>query len=226
MAKKQNAAVKTARAQKPATAQQPDAQKPDVQSVATVEKQNNTKPAANDTGKTDRPAAVNIEGFRKAFADSARADSNAENKVAVCADLFRPIRTWEELREAMRHAIYGYIHGRAGKQEAEKYFALKKASEHPLYKVAANAVKRAKDRAEKDGWEAPQAPNAGIDRAPREKKTGKGSELLSMLNRLMATDEEFTTALTYAVENEALFKAWARSSSAAATANVTLRRVA
>jgi hypothetical protein len=60
---------------------------------------------------------------------------------------------------------------------------------HRLYKVAANAVKRAKDRAEKEGWEAPKAPNADIDRAPRDKNApGEGSELLSALNKLIVSD--------------------------------------
>ncbi|MFM0175594.1 hypothetical protein PQR33_40470 [Paraburkholderia sediminicola] len=142
---------------------------------------------------------LDIEKFRKAFADSAKADTNADNKTAVCADLFKPIRTWEELKQATRHATYGYIHGRAGKQEAEKWFGLKKQSVHELYKVAANAVKRAKDRGEKDGWVAPKAPNADVDRAPRDKKApGEGSKLLSALNTLLNTDPEFTTALSYA----------------------------
>ncbi|MGE8165206.1 hypothetical protein ACQKRQ_34285 [Paraburkholderia sp. NPDC080076] len=190
------------------------------------------KPQANESGK-DSPAKIadvreafhlDIEKFRKAFADSAKADTNTDSKTAVCADLFKPIRTWEELKQATRHAIYGYIHGRAGKQEAEKWFGLKKQSEHELYKVAANAVKRAKDRAEKEGWVAPKAPNADVDRAPRDKKApGEGSELLSALHTLLNTDPEFTTALSYAVANPAMFKAWARSSAEAANDSRVIR---
>lgn len=77
---------------------------------------------------------------------------------------------------------------------------MKKGSDHELYKMAANAVKRAKDRAEKLlNWQAPKAPNADIDRAPRDKKApGQGSELLSALNTLINTDPEFTVAFSYA----------------------------
>lgn len=197
-----------------------------VQAVGKVVTLSSVKTEANESGKiapatikTDERTASNFEfePFRKAFADSAKADTNAENKTAICADLFKPLSTYEDVKAATRHAIYGYIHGRAGKQEAEKWFSLKKQSEHDLYKVASNAVKRAKDRAEKDGWKAPQAPNAGVDRAPRDKKApGEGSELLSALNKLIALDPEFTTALSYAVANPAMFKAWAASSAQAA----------
>jgi hypothetical protein len=215
--------------------QKANAQKPDVKNVGAVVTLASVKPQANDSGK-DAPAKIatvvtvreafnlDIEKFRKAFADSAKADINAESKTAVCADLFKPINTWEELKLAARHAIYGYIHGRAGKQEAEKWFGLKKQSEHELYKVAANAVKRAKDRAEKEGWEAPKAPNADIDRAPRDKKApGEGSELLSALNKLIASDPEFTTALSYAVTNPQMFIAWATHSAKAANDSRVIR---
>ena len=130
-AARKSATAKTAAA-KPATAavkeqtlqaQQPQAQKPEVQNVATVAKQDNTKPAANETGKPTTPATVeiDIEVWRKAFADSARADSNSANRVAVCADLFKPLASWEAMKEARRHAIYGYIHGRDGKRAAEDF---------------------------------------------------------------------------------------------------------
>ncbi|RQH02727.1 hypothetical protein [Paraburkholderia dinghuensis] len=211
-------------------------QKPQVQNVATVEAQS-AKPAANESGKPKAPVTnvaireafnVDIEAFRKAFADSARADTNADSKAAVCADLFVTIKTWDELKAARRHAIYGYIIGRAGKRSADEYDGMKKGSDHPLYTVAANAVKRAMDRAIKQGWQAPEAPNAGTGGAPKknEKTPGRNSDLLVALNKLIATDEEFTTALSYIVANPGIFKAWARSSQEAAVRNVTLKLAA
>lgn len=80
-----------------------------VGAVVTLEVVNNE---AKESGK-DAPAtiadvreafAVDMEKFRKAFADTAKADANAENKTAVCVELFVLIKTWDELKAATRHA--------------------------------------------------------------------------------------------------------------------------
>ncbi|CAG9260915.1 hypothetical protein PUN4_360003 [Paraburkholderia unamae] len=224
MATKQNANV-----QSPAIEQSADVQKPEVQNVANVVTLTHTKPQANDSGK-DAPATVadvrhvfrtDVEAFREAFAECARADSNATGKAAVCADLFKPLTTADQVGMATRHAIYGYIHGRAGKDEAEKWFGMKNQSEHPLYTVASNAVKRAKKRAERQGWLVPLSADTGMGRAARGKKTpGNGGDLLAALKSLMAADADFTTALSYAVESAAnveIFKAWAKQSQVTAS---------
>jgi hypothetical protein len=106
MTKNQNEAKAT-------VGQNANAQKPEVKNVGALVTLASVKPQANESGKETpaKIATVEIEEFREAFADSAKADINAEGKTAVCADLFKPIRTWEELKLASRHAIYGYIHG-------------------------------------------------------------------------------------------------------------------
>lgn len=176
--------------------QNADVQKPDVQAVAgVVVTLASVRAEANESGKTGTPN-VNIETFRQAFADASRADSNATGKAAVCADLFKPLRTAEEVGVATRHALFGYIHGRAGKEEAEKWFAMKNNSQHPLYKMASNAVKRAKKRAEREGWEVPMAANAGQGagrRRAQATKPGAGSELIAALAARIAVDPDFTT---------------------------------
>lgn len=210
--------------------QQPHVQWPTVENALKVRRQK-AEAAANEQGDPDEvdalsPAVpVDVLAIRNAFADSVRADDDAGRKVAVCADLFRPLQTHEQVREATRHAVYGYILGRAGEQKAEQFYAMRNGSEHELYKVASNAVKRAKNRASKKGWIEPKAPNSG-ERTAYARTTEKHSGLVAEVRRLLASNADFVSALSYAVDNPKVFTDWAKASSEAREKQQTPLRLA
>lgn len=170
--------------QNPAYEQDTEVQQPDVQNVANVVTLPGGRSEANESGRT-APAKV-VESptlrltadelkIRAVFQAAAQAEHTSDSKAAICVDLFLPLTTPEQVRSVTRHAIYGYIWGRAGRAEAEKFYALRNGSEHDCYKVAVNAVARAKKRAEKAGWVQPRAKDTGRGSAAGcSTRTGRG----------------------------------------------------
>ncbi|WP_321801531.1 hypothetical protein [Caballeronia sp. J97] len=79
-------------------------------------------------------------------------ESRYKVECVVPAEIFLKVHTWEQLKEVSWQAMYDHILRSYGEASALQFKGSKSPSKHPRYKVAANAVTRAKGRAEELGW--------------------------------------------------------------------------
>lgn len=102
--------------------------------------------------KSDLPEVDTIDG------PEIPPESRYKSECAISAEIFLKVHTWEQLKQVSWQAMYDHILRSYGEASALQFKGSKSPTKHSRYGVAANAVKRAKDRAKKMGWIQPRSP--------------------------------------------------------------------